>query len=307
MALSAAVAPLIVALLYSGHRFGWGSTTTEGLILVSFAFTVVFVLIERRVAEPIMPLWLFTDRIVRLACVGGFVIGIGMYAVNAYIPLFLQVVRGASSTTSGLLTVPSAVAITIASIVSGRLIQRFGNYRPYPLIGCALLALSAFLLSTMGTGTSRFDVALRLAIGGFGMGQLGPSMVLIVQNAVAHKDLGVATAGLSFLRSLGGVMGSAALGAIYSSRVETLIPRYVGPDALGAIPDVDALQGRPTVIRALDEPVRSQVIHAFSDSITTAVRWAIPAILIGFIVFLFLPNVPLRSRFEPQAGASPDS
>ena len=307
MALSAAVAPLIVALLWSAQRYGWGSTTTEGLILVSLVFTIVFILIEQRVAEPIMPLWLFTDRVVRLACVGGFVIGIGMYAVNAYIPLFLQVVRGASSTTSGLLTVPSAVAITIASIVSGRLIQRFGNYRPYPLIGCALLALSAYLLSTMGTGTSRFDVALRLGIGGFGMGQLGPSMVLIVQNAVAHKDLGVATAGLSFLRSLGGVMGSAALGAIYSSRVETLIPRYVGPDALGAIPDVDALQGRPTVIRALDEPVRSQVIHAFSDSITTAVRWAIPAIVIGFIVFLFLPNVPLRSRFEPHAGASPDS
>jgi hypothetical protein len=123
-------------------------------------------------------------------------------------------------------------------------------------------------------------------------------MVLIVQNAVAHKDLGVATAGLSFLRSLGGVMGSAALGAIYSSRVETLIPRYVGPDALAAVPEVDALQGRPTVIRALDEPIRSQVIRAFSDSITTAVRWAIPAILIGFIVFLFLPNVPLRSRFD---------
>jgi hypothetical protein len=101
-------------------------------------------------------------------------------------------------------------------------------------------------------------------------------------------------------------MGSAALGAIYSSRVETLIPRYVGPDALGTVPDVDALQGRPTVIRALDEPVRSQVIRAFSDSITTAVRWAIPAIVIGFVVFLFLPNMPLRSRFEPHAGASPD-
>jgi hypothetical protein len=152
-----------------------------------------------------------------------------------------------------------------------------------------------------------FDVAFRLAIGGFGMGQLGPSMVLIVQNAVAHKNLGVATAGLSFLRSLGGVMGSAALGAIYSSRVETLIPRYVGPDALSAVPDVDALQGRPTVIRALDEPIRSQVIRAFSESITTAVRWAIPASLIGFIVFLFMPNVPLRSRFDSPSAATPDS
>jgi EmrB/QacA subfamily drug resistance transporter len=303
MALSAAVAPLIVALLYSGHRYGWTSPTTEGLIVISFAFTLVFVFIERRVAEPIMPLWLFTDKVVRPACIGGFIIGICMYAVNAYVPLFLQVVRGASSTTSGLLTVPNAVCITIASIVSGRLIQRFGNYRPYPLMGAALLALSAYLLSTMGTGASRFDVAFRLAIGGLGMGQLGPSMVLVVQNAVAYKDLGVATAGLSFLRSLGGVMGSAALGAIYSNRVETLIPRYVGPDALAAVPDVDALQGRPKVIRALDEPIRSQVIRAFSDSITTAVRWAIPTILVGFVVFLFLPNVPLRSRFEsPNAG-----
>jgi predicted MFS family arabinose efflux permease len=243
-------------------------------------------------------MWLFSDKVVRLACIGGFIIGIGMYAVNAYVPLFLQVVRGASSTTSGLLTVPNAVAITIASIVSGRLIQRFGNYRPYPLIGCALLATSAFLLSSMGTGASRFDVALRLAIGGLGMGQLGPSMVLIVQNAVPYKDLGVASAGLSFLRSLGGVMGSAALGAVYSNRVETLVPRYVGAEALANVPDVNALQGRPRVIRALDEPIRSQVIHAFSDAITTAVRWAIPSILVGFLVFLFLPNVPLRSHFD---------
>ena len=298
MALSAAVAPLIVALLWSGQRHGWGSTTTLGLFAVSAFFTTVFVLVEQRVEEPIMPPWLFADKVVRLALVGGFVIGIGMYAVNAYVPLFLQVVRGASSTTSGLLTVPNAVAITIASIVSGRMIQRFKNYRPYPLVGCTLLALSAYLLSTMGTGASRFDVALRLGIGGLGMGQLGPSMVLIVQNAVPYKDLGVATAGLSFLRSLGGVMGSAALGAIYSNRVETLIPRYVGADALATVPDVDALQGRPTVIRALDEPIRSQVIRAFSDSITTAVRWAVPTVLVGFVVFLFLPNIPLRSRFE---------
>jgi hypothetical protein len=202
--------------------------------------------------------------------------------------------------------VPNAVAITVASIVSGRLIKRFGNYRPYPLLGCALLGLSAYLLSTMGTGASRFDVAFRLAIGGLGMGQLGPSMVLIVQNAVQYKDLGVATAGLAFLRSLGGVMGSAALGAVYSNRVETLIPRYVGADALATVPDVDALQGRPRVIRALDEPIRSQVIRAFSDSITTAVRWAIPAVLVGFVVFLFLPNIPLRSRFESTTTVEPD-
>src|SRR5204863_9776235 len=126
-------------------------------------------------------------------------------------------------------------------LVSGRLIHRFGNCRPYPLIGAALLALSAYLLSTMGTSASRFDVAFRLAIGGLGMGQLGPSMVLVVQNAVAYKDLGVATAGLSFLRSLGGVMGSAALGAIYSSRVDTLIPRYVGREAMASVPNTDAL------------------------------------------------------------------
>jgi hypothetical protein len=131
-------------------------------------------------------------------------------------------------------------------------------------------------------------------------------MVLIVQNAVPYKDLGVATAGLAFLRSLGGVMGSAALGAVYSNRVETLIPRYVGPDALATVPDVDALQGRPRVIRALDEPIRSQVIRAFSDSITTAVRWAIPAVLVGFVVFVFLPNIPLRSRFDTPTTPQPD-
>lgn len=296
--LSLAVAPLVVALLHAGQAYGWGDRVTVALLALAAAFSALFVFVEARVAEPLMPLWLFKGKVVRLACIGGFITGIGMYAVNAYVPLFLQVVRGASSTASGLLTVPNAIAITIASIVSGRLTKRFGSYRPYPIFGTVLLGLSALWLSLLDTSASRFDVAAALTLGGFGMGQLGPSMVLAVQNAVPYKDLGVGTAGLAFLRSLGGVIGSAVLGAVYSNRVETLIPRYVGDDAMRRLPDVDQLQGQPRVIRALDEPVRSQVIRAFADSITTAVRWSVPAIAIGLFVFLFLPNVALRSKNE---------
>jgi hypothetical protein len=108
----------------------------------------------------------------------------------------------------------------------------------------------------------------------------------------------VATAGLSFLRSLGGVIGSTVIGAVYANRVDVLIPRYVGAAEMASIPDTSALQGRPSVIRGLAEPVRSQVIHAFADAITIAVRFAIPSLLIAFVVFCFIPRVPLRDTFD---------
>lgn len=301
--LSVATTPLVLALLWAGERYGWTDALTVTLLVVAGVGTVVFVLVELRADEPILPMSLFSTAIVRTTMIGGFVVGIGIYAVNSYIPLFLQVVHGTSATESGLLMAPSMIAVTIASIVSGRLIARYRNYKPFPILGVAMLGLGAVLLATMDTHTSVLGVGMRIAITGLGMGQIGPSITIVVQNAVAYKDLGVATAGLSFLRSLGGVIGSTIIGAVYANRVQTLIPRYVGAEEMARVPDVKALQGRPVVIRALAEPVRSQVIHAFADAITIAIRFAIPSLVVAFVVFCFIPKVPLRDHFDDAPHA----
>jgi EmrB/QacA subfamily drug resistance transporter len=298
LALTVATTPLVVALLYAGEKYGWTDSTTIGLLAVAAIGTIMFVLIELRVKDPILPMQMFSNRIVRTTMIGGFVSGVGMYGVTAFVALFLQVVNGVSATESGLLTAPNMVGVTLASIASGRLIARTGNYKPYPVIGAALLCLGVVLLATMDADTSAAGVSWRLLVTGLGVGQIGPSITVIVQNAVSYRDLGIASSGLAFIRSLGGSIGSAILGAFYASRLNTLIPRYVGEEATATLPDPSALRGQPSAIRRLPEPVQTNVIHAFADSITHAMWVAVPALIVTTIVFAMIPRIPLRTRHD---------
>lgn len=303
-ALSAAISPIVLALLWSGETHGWDSWQTLGLFGFGALATLVFIRIELHAAEPILPMSMFSDRVVRTSLIGGFVIGIAMYSVTSWTTLFLQVVSGTSATVSGLLTSPQAFGITLASIWSGRMIAKYRTYKPFPVIGVAILGLGALLLGTMNENTGKWDVCLRLAVAGLGMGQIGPSLTIIVQNAVDYKDLGVATAGLSFIRTLGGVFGSAGIGAIFQNRLNTLIPRYVGEEAMRTIPDPTSLQGKPSAIHALPEPIQGQVIRAFADSITIAVRYTLPVLIIAFVVFVMIPKIPLRDSFDDSHAAA---
>jgi EmrB/QacA subfamily drug resistance transporter len=302
--LTIATTPLVVALLYAGEKYGWTSTTTLALFAIAAVGTVVFVFVELRADEPILPMQLFSNRIVATTMIGGFVSGIGLYGVTSFVSLFLQVVNGVSATVAGLLTSPNMIAVTLASIISGRVIARTGNYKPYPAAGVLILALGAVLLATMDSGTSSAGVAARLFVTGFGMGQIGPSLTIIVQNAVDYSILGVATAGLSFVRSLGGAIGTAVIGAFYASRLNDLIPRYVGADAASTLPDPSALRGRPSVIHELPQPTQSHVIDAFADSITHAIWVAVPVLLVAFVIFCMIPRIPLREShtFEPTVA-----
>lgn len=303
-ALAAAISPVVLALLWSGETHGWDSWQTLGLFAVGALATLVFVRIELRVAEPILPMSMFSDRVLRTSLIGGFVIGIAMYSVASWTTLFLQVVSNTSATVSGLLTAPNAFGITIASIVSGRLIAKHRIYKPFPIIGVVILGIGAVLLGTMNENTGKWDVCLRLAVAGLGMGQIGPSLTIIVQNAVDYKDLGVATAGLSFIRTLGGVFGSAVIGAVFQNRLNVLIPRYVGAEAMATLPDPQSLRGKPSVIHALPEPIQGQVIRAFADAITISVRCAIPVLVVALIVFAMIPKIPLRDTFDSSHATS---
>lgn len=293
VSLSLATGPLVVGLLWAGQERGWTSGTTLALFGVAAVGAAVFVLVESRADEAILPFSLFSNRVVRTTMIGAFVSGVAVYALSSYAPVFMQIVRGASATASGLWSIPNMVMVTFASITSGRLIARFGSYRPYPIIGCSCMLLGAVLLSTMDVHTTVAGVSIRAAVIGLGIGQLGPSMNLIVQNAVDYRDLGVATAGLTFVRSLGGVLGSAVLGAVYRNRLDVLIPRYVGAEQVGII-GLDRLEGRPAEIRALAEPVRSQTIRGFADAMTTTFSWAIPVLVLAIVVFVAVPVIPLR-------------
>jgi MFS family permease len=243
---------------------------------------------------------LFSNQIVRTTMVGGFIIGVAMYSMNSYTGVFLQVVDGVSATKSGLFMLPMMIAVTTASITSGRLIARTGNYKPYPICGVAIMLVAAVLLSTMDVHTTRWGVAARVLVAGLGMGQIGPSLTIIVQNAVDYRDLGVATAGFAFIRSLGGSVGSAVIGAVYAHRVDRLIPKYVGQENIDRLPDTAALRGRPSTIRGLPEPVRTGVRRAFADAVTGSTRVVIPVLVVTLVVFSMIPKVPLKRSFDKQ-------
>jgi EmrB/QacA subfamily drug resistance transporter len=298
-ALIIATTPLAFTLLWAGEKYGWTDTVTLALFAISVVGTLGFVLIELQAEEPILPMSLFSNQVVRTTMLGGFIVGIAIYSMNSYTGVFLQVVDGVSATKSGLFMLPMMIGVTTASILSGRLIARTGNYKPYPVCGVAIMLAASLLLSTMDVHTTRWGVAARVMIAGLGVGQIGPSLTIIVQNAVDYRDLGVATAGLSFIRSLGGSVGSAVIGAVYAHRVDVLIPRYVGQDNIDRLPDTAALRGRPSTIRALPEPVRSGVRRAFADAVTGATRVVVPVLVVTLVVFAFIPKVPLRRTFEP--------
>ncbi|HEX7096974.1 MAG TPA: MDR family MFS transporter [Acidimicrobiales bacterium] len=301
--LTIATTPLVIALLYAGDEYGWGSRPTVALFALAAAGAAVFLAVEHRAVDPILPLGLFSNRIVRPTMIGGFVSGIGLYGVTSFVSLFLQVVDGVSATVAGLLTAPNMLAVLIASIVSGRLIARTGDYKPYPVLGALMLALGAVLLATMDADTGPAGVSLRLALTGLGIGQIGPSITIIVQNAVDYRDLGVATAGLSFIRSLGGSIGVAVIGAFYASELNERIERYVGPEGMAMVPDPSALQGQPSTIRDLPEPVRSRVLEAFADAITHAMWIAVPVLIVTAVIFGMIPRIPLRDAHTPMSPA----
>jgi EmrB/QacA subfamily drug resistance transporter len=306
VALTIATTPLVVALLHAGEEYGWTSGRTLGLFALAAVGTIAFVLIELRAEEPILPMQLFSDRVGATTMIGAFVSGVGLYGVTSFVTLFLQVVNGVSATVSGLLTLPNMIGVTTASIVSGRLIAKTGNYKPYPAFGVLLLAIGAILLTTMDTDTSIAGVSARLLVTGIGMGQIGPSLTIIVQNAVRYRDLGVATAGLSFIRSLGGSIGVAVIGAFYASELNDLIPRYVGAEQMATVPDTSALRGQPEVIQELPEPVKSDVIRAFADSITHAIWVSVPVLLVAFVIFCLIPRIPLRAGFDDAPATEPE-
>jgi EmrB/QacA subfamily drug resistance transporter len=302
--LAAAVSPLLLALTWGGDEHAWGSATILGLIAFTAVALACFIAWEVRVPEPMLPLRLFRSPIVSVTCVGAFISGVGIYGGTLFVPLFLQVVRDVSATRSGLSMAPMMLAVLTASITSGRLIARTGRYKIFPLSGVFLLTIGCILLATMDVHTSYLGVALRMVVLGAGMGQIGPSLMIIIQNAVDHRDLGVATGAFNFIRTLGGAIATAVLGAVFAARLDVLIPRYVDADALSQLPDTSSLRGTPSQIQAIEDPaVHDGVVRAFADAVRSTYLVAIPVCIVAFCIFAFVREVPLRQSMTDDQDA----
>jgi EmrB/QacA subfamily drug resistance transporter len=287
------VSCLLLMTTWGGTEYPWASPRIIGLGAVGTVLVALFAMQELRADEPLLPPRLFGDRTFSLSSGIGFIVGLSMFGAVAFLPVYLQVVRGASATGSGLHMIPMMAGIVVASIGSGRFISNTGRYRAFPIVGTACMAAALFLLSTLSTTTSMVLVSIYMALLGAGLGFVMQVIILATQNSVEHKDLGTATAGVNFFRSMGGAFGVAVFGSILNNRLNYHLPRLVPTGSLQGL-DVKSLTASPAVIHALPPAVHHGVTEAFSLSLHSVFLWAMPAALIGFALTWLLRELPLR-------------
>jgi EmrB/QacA subfamily drug resistance transporter len=287
---------LILLTTWGGNEYDWGSLQILGLAVVGVTLLALFVREEGRAAEPILPMRLFRNSIFTIACIIAFLAGLAMFGAVTYLPQYQQVVRGVSAMMSGVQLLPMMGGLLLTSIGSGRLISKFGRYRPYPIVGMAMTAIGLWLLSHLDVGTSTLTLGVFMFILGSGLGMITQTTVLVVQNAVDSRDLGTATSSATFFRSIGGSFGVALFGSIFTS---TLNSKLAGVPGLSG-----SVTGSPDEVAQLPDAVRGPYLEAFADSLDKVFLYAAPIALVGFFVALFLKEIPLRSSAGAMDGVS---
>ncbi|MFG1846618.1 DHA2 family efflux MFS transporter permease subunit [Micromonospora carbonacea] len=315
--LVAGVSCLLLALSWGGTSYAWGSAVIIGLFAAGAVLGGLFLLQEARVAEPILPLRLFRSRTFALANGAGFVLGLVMFGSIIFIPLYLQIVKGASPTRSGLLMLPMMAGIIVTSILTGRAMTRIGRYKWFPVAGSAVLLAGMLLFTRLAVDTSLWLAFGYLTVIGVGLGLSMQSLILAVQNSVGPRDLGAGTSSATFFRSLGGSFGVAILGAVLSSRLADQLAARM-PAALAQLPPqqraavlagggADVSINDPATILALPGPVRAAIQAAFVESLHLVFLTTGLIAVVAVLVTLALPNEKLRGAGPRGAtgGADP--
>jgi EmrB/QacA subfamily drug resistance transporter len=301
--LAVAVTCLVLFSSWGGTRYPWGSSLIVGLITATVVASVLFVLVERRAAEPVIPLGLFANRSVTLATAAGLLLGVGMFAAVAYLPTFLQMVGGHGAATSGLLMLPMMAALLLSSTVSGLVISATGRYKVFPLVGMAVAALGLVLLSRMDAGTGEVEIMASMAVLGAGIGLSMQVLVLVVQNAVPHALVGTATAANNFFREIGAALGTAVVGAIFAARLaEQFAAQAGGPGGIDTA-GIDASSVTPALVQQLPDAVRAPIVNAYAEALAPIFGYLAPLFLAGLVLVALIPATPLSAEIdEPAPG-----
>ncbi|MHB2028642.1 MAG: MDR family MFS transporter [Acidimicrobiales bacterium] len=304
--LSAGVVCLILLLTWGGSQYAWASPTIVGLGVASAVLLVAFCVVETKVSEPIISLELFHNRTFSAASAVGFVIGFTMFGSIVYLPLYLQVVSGSSPTKSGLELLPMVLGMLITFVASGQLVTRTGRYKIFPILGSAVVAIGLTLLARLGPDTSYGFAAFDMFIVGLGLGLVMQVLVVAVQNAVPHSQLGTATATATFFRSIGGAFGVAVLGDIFNSGLVHQLRANL-PPAQRSLVQSGSVAINPAQINHLPTVERTLVIDAFSHSLQTVFLFAIPFAVLAFLLSWFMKEIPLRTQTHTSSTAVLDA
>jgi EmrB/QacA subfamily drug resistance transporter len=291
---AAAATCLVLVTSLGGTTLPWSSPSIIALGAAGVALVAAFVAVERRAQEPVLPPRLFRVRTFVVCSVISFIIGFAMFGAMTYLPTFLQVVHGYSPTLSGVHMIPMVAGLLLASTGSGQIVSRTGHYKVFPVLGTAVTAIGLLLLHSLDEHTATWVMSLYFFVFGLGLGMVMQVLVLAVQNAVGYEDLGSATSGATFFRSIGASFGVSVFGTVFTDQLRDRLGSALRGVRLPPGFDPAQAQADPTAIARLPADVKGPVLHAYSQSITTVFLWAIPVALLGFVMAWLLKEQPLR-------------
>ncbi|AXE89837.1 Multidrug resistance protein 3 [Streptomyces sp. Go-475] len=292
--LTAASTCLVLLTTWGGTEHAWDSRVILGLGAGAAAATVLFLVVERFAAEPLMPLRLFRDSVFTVTGLVGLVIGVALFGAAGYLPTYLQMVDGVSATESGLLMLPMTAGIVGASVVAGQLISHTGRYKAYPILGCALSVAGLWLLSRLEADTPRLHFGIWTAVLGAGIGMVMPVLILAVQNSVRPADLSTATSANNYFRQIGGSVGAAVCGTLLAERLTDALADRPPTRAGTPLPDPESLT--PRLVHSLPPALRDDYVRAYADTMPRIFLYLVPVLVLGLVIAFFLKEKPLVSH-----------
>jgi MFS family permease len=287
--LTLASTTLVLACTWGGVEYEWGSPAIIGLGIVAVIAALLFVRVERRAVEPLLPLRLFRVRTFTLSCSIGLLLGAGMYGVIVFLPVFLQTVNADSASDSGLLLIPLMLGLIGASVIAGQVVTETGRYRAFPILGTAILTIGVFLISRLDASSGSLQPGLFMLIAGIGVGFMMQIIVLATQNEVPAPDLGIATSAVNFFRAIGGSVGVALMGALFTSRLTTSV------SAEAAL--------NPAHVQELTGAAQTQYISDFAHALAGTFLFVVPLAALAIVLSLCLRESPLRQHVHTDAVA----
>lgn len=296
---------LILGTSLGGNEYPWRSGLIIGLFVGGVVALLLFCVAETRAAEPMLPMRLFGNPVFAVCSVLSFVVGFAMLGAMTFLPTYLQYVDGDSATVSGVRTLPLVIGLLIASVFSGNVTSKTGQYRIFPIVGCAVMGLGLYLLSRMGPQTNAWLESLYMFVLGVGIGLCMQVLTIAVQNTVDYADLGTATSGVTFFRTLGSSFGTAVFGTIYANSLKPALTAGVEEAARATGQDptqLGAAAQSPQGVHGLDPAAAGPVIAAYAHALQTVFLWTVPVAAVGFVVGLFLKQVKLRD--SARAGST---
>ncbi len=294
--ITAGVSTLLVWVSLAGTQFAWGSSTTAVMVSAGVLLLALFVLVETRARQPIIPLRLFRDRTTTLATLASVMVGVAMFGATVFLSQYFQIARGMSPTHAGLMSIPMVGGLMLSSMVTGRRISTTGRWKHFLVSGMVLVVVGMGLLSTIDETTDLVLVGVSMAVLGIGMGAALQNLVLAVQNNTAQADMGAASSVVAFFRTMGGSIGVSALGAVLGHQVSEHV--VAGLTALGIKASSGSDSRSVPDLASLPAPVREVFQHAFGEATGHIFLVATPVAALALVAVLFVREVPLRLTVE---------